>query len=118
MQLTKQTSGEDIWLVLTAQLDGTARFPQLPTPANDTAGRARPAAAQSRVSWEDDALLPAARQADGLLCATKRAARWLAAETLLGFAVCGSAAHSCPLDPAWRPYAQDPAAPGSTGNPR
>lgn len=112
MQLTKQTSGEDTWLVLTAQLDGTARFLELPIPANDAAWRPRPAAPQSRAACEDDAL-----PADGMLRAIKRAAHWLAAETLFGFAVCGSAAHSCPLDPAWMPYARDPADPGSTGNP-
>jgi hypothetical protein len=116
MQLTRQTSGEDTWLVLTAQLEGTARFLEPPIPANDAAGAARPAAAQSRVSWEDDAL-PPARPADGLLRAIKRAACWLAAETLFGFAVCGSAMHSCPLDPTWSAYTSNPAEPGSTGNP-
>jgi hypothetical protein len=116
MQLTKQTSGEDAWLVLTAQLEGTARFLELPTPANDAAWRARPATAQSWVSWQDDAV-STARQADGLLCAIKRAACWLAAETLFGFAVCGSAAHSCLMDPAWSRYARNPAEPGSAGNP-
>jgi len=114
MQLTKQTSGEDTWFVLTAQLEGTARFPELPTPANDAASRPRPAAAQSRLAWEDDA--PPARPVGGLLRAMKRAARWLAAETLFGFAICGSAAHSCPLDPSSRLYARYPD-PGSAGNP-
>jgi hypothetical protein len=116
MQLTKQTSGEDSWRVLTAQLDGTARFLELPTPANDAAWRAPPAAAQPRVSGEDDAV-STARQADGLLCVIKRATYWLAAETLFGFAVCGSAAHSCPLDPAWSRYAHNPAERESAGNP-
>ena len=37
MQLRKPTSGEDTWLVLTAQLDETARFLELPIPANDAA---------------------------------------------------------------------------------
>jgi hypothetical protein len=115
MQLTKQTPGEDTWLVLTAQLERTARFLELPSPANDAAWRTRPFAAQPRVASAADAL-QAARQPDSLLRAIKRAARWLAAETLFGFAVCGSAAHPCLLDPAWNPYEHDPAGRGSTGN--
>jgi hypothetical protein len=113
MQLTKQTSGEDPWLVLTAQLDGTARFLELPISANDAARAARTAASRSRVSWEDGAL-PPARPADGLLRAIKRAACWLAAETLFGFAVCGSAMHSYP---AWSAYTSNPAEPGGSDNP-
>jgi hypothetical protein len=114
MQLRKPTSGEDTWLVLTAQLDETARFLELPIPANDAAWRPQPAAAQSRAACEDDAA-STALPADGVLRAIKRAARWLAAETVFGFAVCGSAAHSCLPDPAWRPYARDPAGPGNPG---
>jgi hypothetical protein len=116
MQLTKQTSGEDTWLVLTAQLDETARFLERPIPANDAAWRPRPAAAQSGAACEDDAV-PTALPADGLLRAIKRAARWLAAETVYGLAVCGSAAHPCLLGPAWSPDARGPAASASIGNP-
>jgi hypothetical protein len=54
-------------------------------------------------------LLPPPGRTPGLRGKIERAASWLLAEAIFGFAVCGAAAHPCVLDPAWRPYENDPA---------
>lgn len=86
MQLTTRSSGEDAWRVLAVEVGGAAIFVALPAPANDLA-----------------APLDAAPAEGGLLGAIARAASWLMAETIFGFAVYGAATHPSVLDPGWNP---------------
>jgi hypothetical protein len=86
MQTVKQSSSQELRVVPSGQVHRAIQFIEPSVTANDFG-----------------ALHPASGQ-DGLMRAIQRAASWLMAETVLGLAAYGAAAHPCLWDAARSPY--------------
>jgi hypothetical protein len=99
MQLRHQRSDDATRFVIVTERSPAASLPPPSAAANDTL-RGVPLPPRS-----------VEPRPAGLLSAIKRAAAWLLAEAIFGFAVYGATAHPCVLDPTWSPFDRDPAEP-------